>query len=705
MLTNLLLILLVPLAAFTVQIFVGRKLPRGGDWLSTSALGFALLLALVCFVKTIPGLDPNFRLHFSDTWIGIGGFHLKMGILFDNLTAIMLMVVTIVSFLVHLFSIGYMHNDVRYTRYFAYLGLFTFSMLGIVLCDNLLALYIFWELVGLSSYLLIGHWFEKKSAQEAAKKAFITTRIGDVGMFIGIMIVYSKIGSFQYDDVFRAVANGVLSGSLLTAAGIALFFGAVGKSAQFPLHVWLPDAMEGPTPVSALIHAATMVAAGVYMVGRLFLVFSPDAMLFIAYIGLITAIIAASIAIVQTDIKKALAYSTISQLGFMICALGVGGYTAGLFHLMTHAFFKALLFLGSGSVIHAVHSQEMPEMGGLRKKMPITFWTFLIATLAISGVPGLSGFFSKDAILAAALEFGWAQPAHMIIFILLLATAGVTAFYMFRVVFMTFAGAPRDKHRFDHAHESPRVMAIPLIVLAVLSVGSAWGGWFQKVIVKPNLAVYRTAGTIPGGTTHQEFAVQEAGMAGHAAGEREALPAVGHEAAGGTHGEAVEGGHEGGHEAAHKAHMIAMVASILVAGCGILLSWAFYSRKRFSADAVRQRLSGLHTLLTRKYYLDEIYLAGVVRPVMALSRAFKWFDLTVIDGIVNGSATLTKLLSWVVGFFDNKVIDGMVNGVAALVAAWGRQFRRIQTGKLQNYLLGFVAVALVIVVVRLIRGF
>ena len=257
-----------------------------------------------------------------------------------------------------------------------------------------------------------------------------------------------------------------------------------------------------------------MVAAGVYMVGRLFLVFSPDAMLFIAYIGLITAIIAASIAIVQTDIKKALAYSTISQLGFMICALGVGGYTAGLFHLMTHAFFKALLFLGSGSVIHAVHSQEMPEMGGLKKKMPITFWTFLIATLAIAGVPRLSGFFSKDAILAAALEFGWEQPAHMIIFILLLATAGVTAFYMFRVVFMTFLGTPRDKHKFDHAHESPRVMTIPLTVLAVLSICSAWGGWFQKVIVKPNLAVYRTAEAVPAGAAHGEFAVQEAAVLG-----------------------------------------------------------------------------------------------------------------------------------------------------------------------------------------------
>ncbi|MDM7916233.1 MAG: proton-conducting transporter membrane subunit, partial [Candidatus Eisenbacteria bacterium] len=273
---------------------------------------------------------------------------------------------------------------------------------------------------------------------------------------------------------------------------MAVFFGAIGKSAQFPLHIWLPDAMEGPTPVSALIHAATMVAAGVYMVGRLFLLFSPDALLFIAYIGLITAVMAATIALVQTDIKKGLAYSTISQLGYMVAALGVGGYTAGLFHLMTHAFFKALLFLGSGSVIHAVHTQEMPEMGGLRRKMPVTFGTFLIATLAISGVPGLSGFFSKDAILASALQFGMENPGHLVVFLLLLATAGLTAFYMFRIVFLTFTGQPRDRHRFEHAHESPLVMTIPLVTLAVLSLGSAWGGWFQKLVVKPEIATYRT---------------------------------------------------------------------------------------------------------------------------------------------------------------------------------------------------------------------
>jgi NADH-quinone oxidoreductase subunit L len=699
MLSTLVLILLLPLGAFALQIAIGRWLPRKGDWLSTGAIGIALGLAITMFIRAIAVYDPAYKQSFHWDWISVpglgGGFKAGMGILFDNLTAVMLMVVTIVSFLVHLFSIGYMHDDVRYGRYFGYLGIFSFSMIGLVLCDNLLALYIFWELVGLSSYLLIGHWFEKKSAQEAAKKAFLTTRVGDVGMFIGILIIYSQIGSFRFDDVFRAVAGGVIGGKLLTIAGIALFFGAIGKSAQFPLHVWLPDAMEGPTPVSALIHAATMVAAGVYMVGRLFLVFSPDALLFIAYIGLITAALAASIAIVQTDIKKALAYSTISQLGFMITALGVGGYTAGLFHLMTHAFFKALLFLGSGSVIHAMHSQEMPEMGGLRKKMPITFWTFLIATLAISGVPGLSGFFSKDMILSSALEFGMLHPAHMIIFIVLLLTAGVTAFYMFRVVFMTFTGNPRDKHKFDHAHESPRVMAIPLVTLAVLSVLSAYPfGWFPKFIVKPSLAAYRIEAVMHDGSS---------ASVAHAAGSPEA--AVGHEGTvegAGAH----EGAAEGAEEAmAKKAEMISMASSILIAGTGILLAWAFYYRRRFSADAVRARLSGLHTVLTRKYYIDEFYLIGIVRPVMRLSRAFRWFDTVVIDGIVNGSAVVTRLLSKGVGIFDNVVVDGMVNGVAGGVVEWGRQFRKVQTGRIQNYLLVFVAVALVLMVVRLARGF
>jgi len=446
--------------------------------------------------------------------------------------------------------------------------------------------------------------------------------------------------------------------------------------------------MEGPTPVSALIHAATMVAAGVYMVGRLFLLFSPDAMLFIAYIGLITAVMAGTIAIVQSDIKKALAYSTISQLGYMVAALGVGGYTAGLFHLMTHAFFKALLFLGSGSVIHAVGTQEMPEMGGLKRKMPVTFWTFLVATLAISGVPGFSGFFSKDAILGSSLAFGMGS-GHVVIFLLLLITAGVTAFYMFRVVFMTFLGKPRDEKRFAHAHESPWVMTVPLTILAVLSLSSAWGGWFQKLVVKPDLAIYRTVeiSHTPGYDL----------VDGHGGSQ---LPDL--------HGESTQGEAEHGevhHGTEHAAHRIAMFTSILAAGLGILLAWLFYGLRRFSAEAVRRRFHGLHTLLSRKYYFDEIYLQGIVYPILAFSRGCRAFDNKVIDGAVNGSAFVTRFLSWFVGIFDNVVIDGIVNGVAEFILGWGRQFRRIQTGKVQNYLLGFAAVALILMFVRLFRGF
>ncbi|MBD3162088.1 MAG: NADH-quinone oxidoreductase subunit L [Candidatus Eisenbacteria bacterium] len=703
MVTSLVLILLLPLAGFAIQMFFGTRLPRKGDWLSTGLIGISLVLGIVMFIRTLGVFDAGYARQVHWPWIDIGGFRVGMGILFDNLTAVMLMVVGIVSFLVHLFSIGYLHGDVRYSRYFGYLGIFSFSMLGLVLCDNLLALYVFWELVGLSSYLLIGHWFEKKSASDAAKKAFLTTRIGDVGMFIGIMILYAKLGTFRFDEIFAAVADGEIGGSLLTWAGVGLFCGAIGKSAQFPLHVWLPDAMEGPTPVSALIHAATMVAAGVYMVGRLFLLFTPEALLVIAYIGLITAVMAASIAIVQTDIKKALAYSTISQLGYMITALGVGGYTAGLFHLMTHAFFKALLFLGSGSVIHAVHSQEMPDMGGLRKKMPVTFWTFLVATLAISGVPGLSGFFSKDMILGASLAFGMEHSSHLIIFLLLLVTAGVTAFYMFRVVFLTFLGRPRDEERYAHAHESPAVMTIPLTVLAVLAVGSAWGGWFQALVVKPELGQYRTAAVapaVPGG----EHGEAHAGEHHEAVHDETTIPDAlhadpeGHE----TH---VAGGDHADHGAAHRAHQIAMITSILAAGLGILLAWLFYGRRLFSAETVRRRLAAVHLLLSKKYYFDEIYAVGVVGTTLWVSRAARAFDTHVVDGAVNGTAWRARGFSWFIGLFDNTVIDGMVNGVAGTVTAWGRQFRRIQTGKIQNYLLGLVAVALILAFVRLVRGF
>jgi NADH-quinone oxidoreductase subunit L len=648
------LVLLLPLAGFAVQIFFGRRLPRKGDWLAVGLVGGSLLLSIMLFLRAVQAAG---HLTFFKTWdwILLDGFRISMGFHFDSLTAIMLIVVTLVSTLVHLYSVGYMHGDPRYSRYFAYLGLFTFSMLGIVLCDNLIALYVFWELVGLSSYLLIGFWYEKDSAANAAKKAFITTRVGDVFMFVGIMIVYSSLGTFNFREIFEAVAQGELSGTRLTVAGICLFGGAVGKSAQFPLHVWLPDAMEGPTPVSALIHAATMVAAGVYMVGRLYPIFSPDALLVVAYVGVITAMLGATVAIVQTDIKRALAYSTISQLGYMMAALGVGGFVAGLFHLTTHAFFKALLFLGSGSVIHAVHTQEMPRMGGLRHKMPITFWTFLAATLAISGVPFFSGFYSKDKIIAQALTFGLEQRGHLVIFVLLLLGAGITAFYMFRVVFLTFLGQPRDREAYEHAHESPWVMTVPLMILGVLSVVSGYGGWFERFVQAPG--------------------------AEHVAMGEEAL------------------------HAEHLAHNVAMFSSMGVVAVGILLAWLFYGRRTLSAQRVADRFRWAYEVLVHKYYFDEFYGAVVVRPTLALSRGLARFDLKVIDGAVNGSAWLTKAFSFFIGRFDLKVIDGAVNGVAESVRAAGSALRRTQTGRFQSYALGLVVVSAVIMIFRLFLGF
>ncbi len=438
------IVLLLPLASFVLLIFWGKKLPRQGDAIATSILGVALLTAVAILLAKLM-LFHDDVLNFTFTWVdfnnvaGIGPLKLDLGIMIDNLTAIMLVVVTLISFLVHLFSTSYMSGDVRYSRYFAYLGFFSFSMLGIVITNNFFTMYVFWELVGISSYLLIGHWYEKKSASDASKKAFIVNRIGDVGMFIGINILWANYHTLTFDQIFSAIAAGHVpfdSNPWLTAAGILIFCGAVGKSAQFPLHVWLPDAMEGPTPVSALIHAATMVAAGVYLIARTFPMLTADALVFIAYIGAITAFISATIAITQNDIKKVLAYSTVSQLGYMVMGLGVGAYTAGFFHLVTHAAFKAGLFLGSGSVIHAMHNalhhqddhhtdaQDIRNMGGLKKKMPITFWAFVVYALAISGVPLTSGFLSKDEILAGSLAFG-NLTGHMLIPIIGFLVAGL----------------------------------------------------------------------------------------------------------------------------------------------------------------------------------------------------------------------------------------------------------------------------------------
>jgi NADH-quinone oxidoreductase subunit L len=737
LLTLALIIWLIPLADFALLIFLHKRLPRSGDWFGTSVLFTALALSFVIlFTKLHFYHDQTLQATF--TWVnfgavpGIGPMQIDFGIMIDNIAAIMLVVVCMVSSLVHLFSIGYMKDDVRYGRYFSYLGLFSFSMLGIVLTNNFLLMYISWELVGLSSYLLIGHWFEKKTASDASKKAFIVTRIGDVGMFIGILILFQTFHTFTFDTIFETMKAGRIpfgSEAWLTAAGLLIFCGAVGKSAQFPLHVWLPDAMEGPTPVSALIHAATMVAAGVYLVTRTFAMMTAEALMVIAYIGAITAFISATIAIAQNDIKKVLAYSTVSQLGYMIMGLGVGAYTAGFFHLTTHAMFKAGLFLGSGSVIHAMHqalhhsndhstdAQDIRNMGGLRTKMPITFWTFLMYTLAISGVPFTSGFLSKDEILAGTLAFGNLNGGwNWIIPITGFFVAGLTAFYMFRLVILTFLGEHKDHHRFESVHESPWMMTLPLVVLAVLSFFAfyslnpfgASSGWFYQAVIRPESVVPSAAAA----TNTEMFT-----------------------------------------EVLHHSHGLAMLLSLSVAGLGILIAFITYYWKKINADAVASApvLKYLYKFFLNKWYFDEFYQMTFVKGTDVIANAYRWFDNVIIDGIVNGVATwtvglthgvkhtweegkagsifyllvfglLSLFIGWEVTFglltgnasigamvecgvigmgvaalsfflfyvgiggFDNKIIDGMVNLVAYLGGFLGLVARRLQTGKVQTYL-------------------
>ena len=662
-------ILVLPLIGFTLLIFFGKRLPRQGDWLETSMISAGLVLALVVLYLKLT-LYHNETLSLNFTWVdfhnvpGIGPLKWVLGFAVDNLAAIMLVVVTLISALVHWFSIGYMQGDVRYSRYFAFLGFFSFSMLMIVLANNLFLLYVGWELVGLSSYLLIGHWYEKKSASNAAIKAFIVNRVGDVGFFVGIMILFATFHTFGVNEILEHIKAGHIpfgSEAWLTAAGVLIFCGAVGKSAQFPLHVWLPDAMEGPTPVSALIHAATMVAAGVYLVARTFPLMTADALVVIAYIGAITAFISATIAVAQNDIKKVLAYSTISQLGYMVMGLGVGAYTAGFFHLVTHAMFKAGLFLGSGSVIHGMHHalhhqhdhhtdpQDIRNMGGLKAKMPITFWTFLIYTLAISGVPLTSGFLSKDSILAGTLAFS-SLTGHMLIPIISFFVAGLTAFYMFRLVILTFMGEHKEAERFSLIHESPKIMTVPLMILAVLSFFffysmnplDAAHGWVSQAVERPESVV----------------------PASVAAASAEVFE-----------------------EAHHHAHYTAMFLSLAVAGLGILIAFATYQWKKINADKIAESYSGLHKFLLNKWYFDEFYGWLWVGGTLGLTNILRWFDNTIIDGIVNGSGWLTKVTSTISGWFDTWVVDGAVNAIAYVSGFFGIALKKTQTGKIQTYVM------------------
>ncbi len=715
-LTLALSIFLIPLATFAVLAVIHKKIPALRDKIATAAIFTCLVFSCIIFGRAWHSESPML-VNWVFDWLPMTtGLTLQGGVLVDRLTAVMLVVVTLVSFLVHLFSTKYMAGDVRYGRYYCGLLLFTASMLGLVLANNMLFLFVAWELVGLSSYLLIGHWYEKKSASDAAIKAFLTTRVGDIGMFIGIMICYLKVGSLQYADLFAAVANGTLAGQWQMWAGIGIFLGAMGKSAQFPLHVWLPDAMEGPTPVSALIHAATMVAAGVYLVGRVLPMFDATTLRFIAYTGAFTALFAASIALVQDDIKKVLAYSTVSQLGYMIMALGVGGYVSGLFHLTTHAFFKAGLFLGSGAVIYAMHhEQSMSKYGGLWRKMPKTAACYLLATLAITGVPGLSGFFSKDMILGDVTYYAMSHTHDPLRWFLPLAgftTAFMTAFYMFRQFFLTFTGKPRDHHAYDHAKESPLAMLIPLIVLGTLALVAGWGGWFEKMNPKldgmAQVRLYQEQG--------YDSPMVRLALAG--------APAVAHEAPAHeitTPGEAaaahaVAGAHEatGGHGAnqmEHQAHQTAMALSIILASLGILLGGLMYFQRQDGQTVINpsvfvRHFGPIYRLLWNKYYLDELYWYCLVLPLRGLRHPSSWFDRNIIDAVVNLFGWFGRKASFFVSvFLDNFFVDNiLVMGPAKTTNFIGDKLSYAQTGRVRQYLV-FSVVGIVVITSLIIYFF
>ena len=660
-------IVFLPLLGAIVNGLLGAKIQKS---MGKGAIGLIACTPVVIafglsvwafFILT--GLEPEKRFLIDNLyrWIDLGSLKVDMAFMIDPLSAIMILVVTGVGGLIHIYATGYMHDDNAFWRFFAYLNLFTAAMLTLVLGDSLLLLFVGWEGVGLCSYALIGFWYTDHANARAGNKAFIVNRVGDFGFVLGMFLLFWSFdaqghGTLTFREMIKwapALKDMVIWGMpVATVATLFLFVGATGKSAQIPLFVWLPDAMAGPTPVSALIHAATMVTAGVYMTARMNVFFSmaPDTLKVIVVIGLATALVAATIALTQYDIKKVLAYSTVSQLGYMFIGIGVGGYAAAVFHLMTHAFFKACLFLGSGSVIHAMHhEQDMRKMGGLKQWMPITFVTFFISVLAIAGFPPFAGFFSKDEILWLA-----ASGDHWGIWFFALCGAGLTAFYMFRQLFMTFYGKCRaDHHTQEHLHESPSVMTMPLVVLAAGAVlagfiglpavlgGSQFGHWLEPVI----------------------------------------------------HGHAEEHGSQ-------AMEWGLMALSVGVASFGALIAYFMYRRESLSPAFFTDLAGGFfYRLFDRKWYVDEIYQFLFVNGTLLLARVLSLFDQYVIDGIVNGAASLTRFISWLNGLFDNYIIDGIVNAIANITFWLGNKFRRVQTGNINSYLYGIlIAIAVVIII-------
>jgi NADH-quinone oxidoreductase subunit L len=662
------LIPLLPFAGFLVNATLGRRLPKSVSGGLASLVMLASFAVSVMAVLQLAGLEPDARMTRAPetvyTWIASGDLTIDISFRVDQLSAVMILVITGIGSLIHIYSTAYMHDesDSEFARYFSYLNLFASFMLVLVLGANFPLMFVGWEGVGLCSYLLIGFWFKKKSANDAGKKAFVVNRIGDYAFILGMLALFAKFGTLDFQEIANAVSAlppettfGVLS---LTT--LLLFIGATGKSAQIPLYTWLPDAMEGPTPVSALIHAATMVTAGVYMIGRNAVLFehTPETMLIVAIIGAVTALMAGTIGLVQNDIKRVLAYSTVSQLGYMFLAMGMGAFGAGIFHLYTHAFFKALLFLGSGAVIHALHGeQDIRNMGGLKKHLPVTYWTFLLGSIAIAGVPPLAGFFSKDEIL-----FETAVDGHWILWTIAALTALLTATYMFRLVFLTFhgerrAGAPAAAHGHasdshghaapshghaiadshghgsgSHLHDAPPAMAIALVVLAIGSVAAGWIGVPHAL----------------GGHNQLHAWLEPAFKAPAAAAAGEGAVTA-----------ATEG--EAGAESHESLELALMAVSTAIAVLGIWFAHLVWIQRRRIAENAARELAPIHRLLLNKYYVDEIYDAAIVQPLHAISR----------EGLWRG--------------FDVKVIDGAVNGAATIVDSSATLMRRLQTGSVRTY--------------------
>ncbi len=702
--TAALVVLLLPLLGFLVLFILGKRLPRHGDWLGIGLTAVAFILSGWLFLQTW----NTATFHSRTTWFALPDNSLTdftAGILLDNLTVLMLVIVTFISLLVQLFSVGYMHGDRGYSRYFAFLGLFTFSMLGIVLVDNLLLLFMFWELVGLSSYLLIGFWFHKPAAVAANKKAFLVNRIGDIGLLLGLFAFYTYFRTFDLEALRMLIGNGVWeSGSFiatytldgqdwrvelgpvfLTMAGLGLFMGCVGKSAQFPLQVWLPDAMQGPTPVSALIHAATMVAAGVYLVARCYAFFTPEALTVIAIVGAITALVGALVALTQYDIKAVLAFSTISQLGYMVMGMGTGAHDAALFHLSTHAFFKAALFLNSGIIIHAMHrglhhhhlhldAQDIRHMGGLRKAMPLTFYTYLMAAAALVGLPLFSGFLSKDAILSGS--WAWAQTKGGGVYFVIpgigFTVVLLTAFYMARHMWFIFFGEFRASFnvqdvRLRLGQEVERVMAWPVVLLAILSLGvffslnplSFGSSWLMQGIRLERLSTsYILADEL----------VQTV-MARDAAN--------------------------------HTLHLVFGVLSTLLGAAGI--GWAVLKYKSKTSEQLqhKQPQGRLARLSHQHFHLNEIYDRAFVQPTLALGHQLYRIDKRIIDYILNNGSKALVILAKILAWIDRWVVDGLVWLTGALSKVLGRMGRGLQNGKVQSYyaysLFGFILLMLYII--------